>query len=85
MLELFKTLEILGDSDNPALFSELAERISENYGIDKGLRPFVIFYDNKNYWYLKSRDAKYSKEYVHEETRENYLNDFTEKHLKENF
>jgi len=59
-LELFKPLKILKDSLNPVLFNEAAIAYPDNSsGFSKGLRPFVIFYDEKNdtYWYIKSRDA----------------------------
>lgn len=57
MLELWKPLLILKDKDNPVIFDELGFKIPNN----KGLRPFVIFYDDKEdcYYYLRVRDANY--------------------------
>jgi len=67
-LELFKPLMMLKDKMNPVLFDEIGIPYTNKWGKEKGFRPFVIFYDNKNdvYWYIKARDAlnrdlKYNK------------------------
>ena len=57
MLTLWMSLKIKENNNrfNPVIFDELGGIISNN----KGLRPFVIFYDDKQdcYYYLRARDA----------------------------
>ena len=57
MLELWKPLKLKENANNfnPVIFDELGGIIPNN----KGLRPFVIFYDDKEdcYYYLRARDA----------------------------
>ena len=55
MLQLWKPLLMLKDKNNLVIFDEIGLKIPEN----KGFRPFVIFYDDKEdcYYYLRSRGA----------------------------
>ena len=57
MLELWKPLLVLKDKNNPVIFDDLGFK----YERDKSLRPFIIFYDDKQdcYYYLKARNAEY--------------------------
>jgi hypothetical protein len=59
---------MLKDKLNPVLFNEIGIKYATKWGQEKGFRPFIIFYDNKNdtYWYIKARGAlnkntKYNK------------------------
>ena len=56
MLELWKPLKTLNDRNNPVIFNELGQ----GYFGDKSLRPFIIFYDDKEdcYYYIKARTLK---------------------------
>jgi len=76
-LELFKPLKMLKDKSNPIIFDELGLPYPIIWQKNKGLRPFVIFYDEKNdtYWYIKSRDA----------LRRNQENYKTEKYKNEKY
>lgn len=57
---LWKPLKTLIGKDNPVLFDEIGNKIINIYGVEKGIRPFVIFYDDetRKYWYVKARDAE---------------------------
>lgn len=58
MIELWKPIMNLVDINKPIIFNDLGQKIEDDK-TDKGIIPFVIFYDDetKKYWYARSRSA----------------------------
>ena len=62
MLELWKPIQTLKEENNPVIFDQLGFKYTTKYSKQKSIRPFVIFYDDKEdcYYFLKSQSAHYS-------------------------